>query len=128
MRYILTFLIALFGFSSVLYAIEQPLKDVYKEQHAKEIFKSLKCEVCKGQSVLDSDSDFARSARELIRQKISEGQNDEQIYDVLKANYGEQIMFKPPFNEKTILLWLIPFMLVFSGFIAVIFVLRKNKG
>jgi cytochrome c-type biogenesis protein CcmH len=127
MRYIITFLIALFGFSSVLFAFEQPLKDVYQEQRAKDIFRSLKCEVCKGQTILDSESEFAASARELIRQKILEGKNDEQIYDILKTNYGQQIMFKPPFDEETILLWLMPFILIFAGFMIVVFVLRKNK-
>jgi len=127
MRYIITFFIALFGFSSVLFAFEQPLKDVYQEQRAKEIFRSLKCEVCKGQTILDSESDFAKAARELIRQKIEEGKNDEQIYDVLKRNYGQQIMFKPPFDGQTVLLWLTPFILIFIGFIVVVFVLRKNK-
>ena len=127
MRYILTFLIALFGFSSVLFAFEQPLKDVYQEQRAKDIFKSLRCEVCAGQSILDSDSDFAKSARELIRDEISKGLNDEQIFDTLKKNYGQQIMFKPPFDGQTVMLWLVPFALIFLGFIFVVFMLRKNK-
>jgi cytochrome c-type biogenesis protein CcmH len=127
MRYILALILALFSFSSVLYAVEQPIKDAYQEQRAKDIFKSLKCEVCQGQSILDSESDFAKSARSLIRQKIEAGLNDEQIYDTLKNSYGQQIMFKPPFDGQTVILWLIPFMLVFAGFITVVCVLRKNK-
>lgn len=127
MRYILLLAMTLFGFSSVLFAVEQPLRDVYKEQRAKEIFKSLRCAVCEGQSVLDSNSEFAKSVRAFVRENVNKGMDDEQVYDVLKSNYGQQIMFKPPFDGETALLWLLPFALIFVGFIVVIFVLRRNK-
>lgn len=118
---------SLFSFSTVLFALEEPLKDALLEKQAKEIFKSLKCEVCEGQSVLDSESDFAKSARNLVREKLEKGFNQEQIYDALKSNYGESIMFKPPFNSFTILLWILPFTLVFAGAMAVIVSLKKSK-
>ena len=128
MRYILIFLISLLSFSSVLMALEQPLKDVYQEQRAKEIFKSLKCAVCAGQSVQDSDSEFAKSVRSFVRENISRGLNNEQVYDILRNNYGAQIMFKPPFDGKTALLWLAPFILILIGFLVVISVLKRNKA
>ncbi len=127
MRYILMLMIAFFGSTSMLMAFEEPLKDAYQEQRAKGIFKALKCEVCAGQSVMDSNSEFAVSARSLVRDKILAGMNDEQIYDTLRNNYGDQIMFKPAFEGNTILLWLIPFILVFAGFIIVLLVLRMNR-
>jgi cytochrome c-type biogenesis protein CcmH len=128
MRYLALFLMTLFSFSTVLFALEEPLKDALLEKQAKEIFKSLKCEVCEGQSVLDSESDFAKSARNLVRDMLEKGFNQEQIYDALKSNYGESIMFKPPFNSSTILLWILPFMLIFIGAIAVIINLKKSKN
>lgn len=127
MRYIFLFFMSLFSFSTVLFALEEPLKDVMLEKQAKEIFKSLKCEVCEGQSILDSESEFAKSARNLVREKIQQGYNQEQIYDSLKDSYGESIMFKPPFTPQTALLWLLPFVLVFFGAIVVIFNLKKSK-
>ncbi len=127
MRYLLTLMIALFGFSSVLFAFEQPLKNAMSEKHAHEIFKSLRCKMCEGQSVLDSDSDFAKSVRQLVREKLDDGLDDEQIYDMLKNNYGSDIMFRPPFDEHTAILWLLPFIMIFAGFMVVIKVLRKNR-
>jgi len=127
MRYILTLFIVFFGWTSMLYAVEYPLKDVYQEGRANDIFRSLKCEVCEGQSVQDSESAFAKAVRGLVREKISSGLNDQQIYDVLKNNYGNKIMFRPPFEGSTVLLWLLPFVLVFCGFVIVLVVLRKNR-
>jgi cytochrome c-type biogenesis protein CcmH len=127
MRYLIAIILAYFSFNTVLFAFEEPLKDAYQEQRAKEIFKSLKCEVCQGQSVLDSESDFAKSVKMLVRENISKGLDDEHVYDVLKENYGQQISFRPPFDGETALLWLLPFILIFAGFIAVILVLRRNK-
>jgi cytochrome c-type biogenesis protein CcmH len=126
MKKLLVCLVIIFGFSSVIFAFEQPLKDAFSEQRAKDIFKSIKCAVCQGQSVLDSESDFAKSVRSLVREKISAGASDEQVYDFLKSNYGEKIMFKPIFDEKTALLWLLPFLLIFVGFIIVVLVLKRK--
>ena len=118
---------AFFGSTSMLMAFEEPLRDVYQEQRAKDIFKSLRCAVCEGQSVLDSESDFAKAVRSLVREKISLGLNDEQVYDTLKGSYGKQIMFRPALEGSTLVLWLMPFMLIFGGFVIVLLVLRKNR-
>ena len=62
------------------------------------ITKNLRCLVCQGQSVYDSQSDFALSMKILIQNKIDEGKNDEQIYEYLKAKYGEWIVYDPEVN------------------------------
>ena len=58
-----------------------------------QISKNLRCLICQGQSVYDSQSDFALSMKILIQNKIDEGKNDEQIYDFLKSKYGEWIVY-----------------------------------
>ena len=86
------------------------------------ISKNLRCLICQGQSVYDSQSDFALSMKILIQNKIDEGKNDEQIYEYLKAKYGEWIVYDPEVNKNTILLWVLPLILfVFGG----ILILRK---
>ena len=86
------------------------------------ISKNLRCLICQGQSVYDSNSDFALSMKILIQNKIDEGKNDEQIYEYLKAKYGEWIVYDPEVNKNTILLWVLPLILfVFGG----ILILRK---
>ena len=91
-------------------------------QQIDKISKNLRCLICQGQSVYDSQSDFALSMKILIQNKIDEGKNDEQIYDFLKSKYGEWIVYDPEINKNTVLLWVLPLILfVFGG----ILILRK---
>ena len=85
-----------------------------------QITKNLRCLICQGQSVYDSQSDFALSMKILIQNKIDEGKNDEQIYDFLKSKYGEWIVYDPEINKNTVLLWVLPLILfVFGGLLII---------
>jgi cytochrome c-type biogenesis protein CcmH len=80
------------------------------------ISKNLRCLICQGQSVYDSQSDFAISMKLLIKKKIEEGNSEKQIYEYLKNQYGEWISYDTEINQKTYLLWLFPlFLFVFGG-------------
>ena len=86
------------------------------------ISKNLRCLICQGQSVYDSQSDFALSMKILIQKKINEGKNENEIYDFLKNKYGDWIVYDPELNKNTFLLWVIPLILfVFGG----ILIIRK---
>jgi cytochrome c-type biogenesis protein CcmH len=92
------------------------------------ITKNLRCLICQGQSVFDSDSEFANSIKILVSQKLKEGFSEKEIYIFLKNKYGEWILYEPEFNKNTYFLWLLPiFMFLFGGAIVFkIFILRKN--
>ena len=93
-----------------------------------EITKNLRCLICQGQSVYDSDSEFANSLKILVKQKLDEGKNEKQIYDYLKKKYGEWILYDTEFNKNTYFLWLLPIlMFVFGGAIILRKVILKNK-
>tara|TARA_B100001013_G_C24255175_1_gene302650 strand:+ start:42 stop:401 length:360 start_codon:yes stop_codon:yes gene_type:complete len=79
------------------------------------ISKNLRCLICQGQSVYDSQSDFAVSMRLLINKKIEEGNSEKQIYEYLKNKYGEWISYDTEINKKTYLLWLFPLLLFIFG-------------
>ena len=79
------------------------------------ISKNLRCLICQGQSIYDSQSDFAISMKLLINKKIEEGEPEEKIYEYLKNQYGEWIVYDPELNKKTILLWLFPLILFAFG-------------
>ena len=80
------------------------------------ISKNLRCLVCQGQSVYDSQSEFAISVKDLIKKKIEEGNSDNDIYEYLKNKYGDWIMYEPELDKKTLLLWILPLILfVFGG-------------
>ena len=79
------------------------------------ISKNLRCLICQGQSVYDSQSDFALSMKILISKKIKEGKSEKQIYEYLKNQYGEWIVYDPEFNKKNIVLWIFPLILFTFG-------------
>ena len=79
------------------------------------ISKNLRCLICQGQSVYDSQSDFALSIKILIKNKIEEGKSEKQIYDYLKNQYGEWIVYDAEFNKKNIVLWIFPLILFTFG-------------
>ena len=81
-----------------------------------EITKNLRCLICQGQSVYDSDSEFANSLKILVEKKLNEGLDEKQIYDYLKNKYGDWILYDPGFSKNTYFLWLLPIlMFVFGG-------------
>tara|TARA_B100000886_G_scaffold35961_1_gene22381 strand:- start:912 stop:1274 length:363 start_codon:yes stop_codon:yes gene_type:complete len=79
------------------------------------IAKNLRCLICQGQSVYDSDSEFALSLKLVIKDKIDEGMNEKQIYSFLKQKYGEWILYDPIFNRNTYFLWLLPLLIFLAG-------------
>ena len=88
----------------------------FSEEQTINITKNLRCLICQGQSIYDSQSDFAISMKLLIKKKIEEGDSEKKIYQYLKNQYGEWIVYDPELNKKTIFLWLFPLILfVFGG-------------
>ena len=79
------------------------------------ISKNIRCLICQGQSIYDSQSDFSISMRLLIKQKLEEGKSEKEIYDFLKDKYGQWISYEPEFNKKTIILWILPILLFILG-------------
>ena len=89
-------------------------------QQVDKISKNLRCLICQGQSVYDSQSDFALSMKTLIDKKINEGKSEKEIYAFLKNKYGEWIVYEPEISQNTILLWVIPLILFIFGGILII--------
>tara|TARA_B100000886_G_scaffold307301_1_gene240243 strand:+ start:610 stop:981 length:372 start_codon:yes stop_codon:yes gene_type:complete len=93
-----------------------------------EITKNLRCLICQGQSVYDSDSEFANSLKILVEKKLNDGLNEKEVYDYLKNKYGDWILYDPEFNKNTYFLWILPIlMFVFGGAIILRKVILKKK-
>ena len=92
------------------------------------ITKNLRCLVCQGQSVYDSDSEFAISMKVLVDKKLEEGFSEIQIYDFFRDRYGEWILYDPKLNKNTYILWLLPILIFFIGGAIIIksFIIKKN--
>ena len=82
----------------------------------REIAQNIKCLVCQNQSIDESNSELAKDLKNLIKEKLESGLNENEVYSFLSERYGDSILLKPPFNTNTILLWFLPFIiLVFSS-------------
>ena len=116
MKYCKFFLIIIFS----ILILEENLKANNNILLIDKISKNLRCLICQGQSIYDSQSDFAISMKLLIKKKIKEGKSEEQIYDLLKNKYGEWIVYDPEMNKKTVILWIFPLILFIFGGLLII--------
>lgn len=88
----------------------------------------LRCPKCQNQNLADSDSIIAKDLRGQLQMLIKTGQTDRQITDFMVQRYGEFILYDPPFNKGTLVLWLAPFGMVLLGLWALWFFGRKTSG
>ena len=79
------------------------------------ILKNIRCLICQGQSVYDSESEFASSIKLIVDRKINEGLKEKQIYQFLREKYGNWVIFDPQLNKNTYVLWLLPLLLFLFG-------------
>ncbi|MEM8696178.1 MAG: cytochrome c-type biogenesis protein [Pseudomonadota bacterium] len=91
------------------------LPDPQQEAEAAALMESLRCLVCQGQSIADSDADMAQDMRALVRRRIAAGEEPEDIRNWLVDRYGRWITYNPPIDSVTWPLWLLPILLVGAG-------------
>ena len=89
--------------------------DEKNDEMKSKILKNIRCLVCQGQSVYDSESDFASSIKLIVNRKVNEGLKEKRIYEFLREKYGDWIIYEPQLNKNTYALWLLPLLLFFLG-------------
>ena len=119
---ILQIFIILFLVTSFSELKSDEANDVLKNK----ILKNIRCLICQGQSVYDSESEFASSIKSIVDRKINEGLKEKQIYQFLREKYGDWVIFDPQLNKNTYILWLLPLLLFFFGG-AIIFKRLNNQ-
>ena len=92
-----------------------PLEDPRQEARAKALMETLRCLVCQGQSIADSDADMAGDMRAMVRRRIAAGEEPEQIRKWLIGRYGNWVSYKPPVEPVTWPLWAAPILLIGAG-------------
>jgi cytochrome c-type biogenesis protein CcmH len=85
---------------------DEVLPDPVLEARARAISEGLRCLVCQNQSIDDSDAPLAKDLRLLVRERLKQGDSDQQLLDFIVARYGEFVLLKPKFTLHTVLLWL----------------------
>lgn len=116
-------------FLSISYAQSQDVyafKNPHKQAEFTTILKDLRCLVCQGQDLNDSQTQFAETLRQEIHQWVSEGKSEKEILDILVDRYGETISYKPPLQKTTYILWIAPFILFISVIIFLLYIIRKR--
>tara|TARA_B100000123_G_scaffold123964_1_gene91529 strand:+ start:1020 stop:1394 length:375 start_codon:yes stop_codon:yes gene_type:complete len=109
-----------------LLSLNSVMSQNFSQQEIK-IFKNIRCLVCQGQSIADSNSDFAQTIKSVVSDKISQGKNEKEIYNFLSSKYGDWIVYKPSLNIPNLMLWVIPYLFVIFGVMFFLKNLRKNR-
>ena len=89
--------------------------DEKNDELKSKILKNIRCLVCQGQSVYDSESEFASTVKLIVERKIEEGLKEHDIYEFLREKYGDWIIYDPELNKNTYILWLLPLLLFLLG-------------
>lgn len=129
MRRLSIVLMVLFALVTPALAVQpdEILDDPVLEQRARDISAGLRCLVCQNQSIDDSDADLARDLRLLVRERLVEGDTNEEVVDYVVDRYGEFVLLTPVFDMRTLALWLAAPVLFLVGAIAALVRARRRK-
>ena len=104
------------------------LKDPAQEARAVRLMGEFRCLVCQNESIEDSDADLAADLRSIVRDRVRAGDTDAQVKAYLVARYGNWILLKPPFDARTAILWVGPFVLLIGGALFLVIRARRQTG
>jgi|TARA_B110000914_G_C15482068_1_gene456181 cytochrome c-type biogenesis protein CcmH len=120
MKFALTLIILFLNFN-LLYGTEKKV-----DQNI--IHKNLRCLVCQGQSIADSNSDFAQTIKLVVKDLIKDGKTEDEIYSFMVEKYGEWIVFKPQLNKHNLMLWFLPYLALILGGIIILLMLKRRRN
>jgi cytochrome c-type biogenesis protein CcmH len=108
-------LLGLYSSAALAFLPNERLEDPVIEARARALSKEIRCLVCAGQSIDDSNADLAQDLRRIVRERLQAGDTDPLIRTYLVERYGTYVLLKPPFSGPTALLWLSPLFFVLLG-------------
>lgn len=107
---------------------DERLTDPALEARAQILNKGLRCLVCQGQSIADSNAELARDLRVLVRERLAAGDSDDDVTDYLTDRYGDFILMNPPVKGANYVLWFGPVAALLVGGAAVFFAFRRTRA
>ena len=119
-KFILSFIILILDLS-LLYGAE-----IKTDQNI--IYKNLRCLVCQGQSIADSNSDFAQTIKIVVKDLVESGKTEGEIYSFMSDKYGEWIVFKPQLNKHNFMLWFLPYLALIIGGIIIYLLVKRRRN
>lgn len=106
---------------------ERSFNTPQQEQQYKKLVNELRCLVCQNQNLADSNAELAQDLRSEIYTMIQKGMDDKQVAAFMVDRYGDFVLYRPPFNAATALLWVGPFLALILGAVILVMVVRRNK-
>ena len=97
------------------------------EKRVLEVSNELRCLVCQNQTIADSNADLAVDLKNQVRQQLSEGRSKQEILNYMTERYGDFVLYKPPLNAATLMLWVGPFLLMLLGLIVLVRQIKQRK-
>jgi cytochrome c-type biogenesis protein CcmH len=113
--------------TAVAFSPDEPLPDQAQEARAQALHEELRCMVCQGQSIADSNAELARDMRVIVREHIAAGETDEQVVGFLTDRYGDYVLLNPPVKPSTYALWFGP-VAVFVVGVAVLYAMFRRRA
>jgi len=98
-----------------------------QRQRYQHFIEEMRCPKCQNQNLAGSDAPIATDLRHELRRLLNEGRSDREITDYMVARYGEFILYDPPFDKKTALLWLAPLLFLAGGLIVLVRIVRRRR-
>ena len=119
-----------FGFSISVKAIDNGpvFEDPLMQSKYEQLISEIRCLVCQNQSIKDSNVFLAVDLRNEIRRLLENGRSESEIKQFLVDRYGDFVLYQPPLNEKTFLIWFSPLLLLLAGGIIIIKIIRKRMN
>ena len=129
MRYFIHFVIGLLliqtPFAESIEAND--FENIDQQSRYTQLIDNIRCPVCQGQSISGSNSELAKDLREKVREMILDGHSDANIYSYMVERYGDFVVYKPPLNIKTFLLWFAPLLVMILSLVFLFRSTRQNK-
>ena len=126
MKFIKVMMLCCLMAAAPLQAVEDiELINIDDEARFLELANELRCMVCQNQSIIDSNAELARDFRNQVKEKINAGQSNDEIRQYMTERYGDYILYRPPFNMATAILWTGPFILILVGIFVVVRLVRR---
>ena len=108
-KILIIFILTCFSFNNTA------ISSSFSEEQTINITKNLRCLICQGQTIHESNSDFAESMKKYIKSELENGKTDEEIFSSLVEKYGQWIVYDPGISRNTLLLWALPLLLFLIG-------------
>jgi cytochrome c-type biogenesis protein CcmH len=127
MRFVIVWIVVFFSMTSAFAVLpDEVLKDPALEIRARLISQDLRCLVCQNQSIDDSNAPLAKDLRVIVRERLTAGDSNEQVFNYVVVRYGNYVLLKPPLQQDTLILWLAPFFLMIIALGIAFAYLRKH--